>query len=136
MIYSIAIETGTDASDFGVVVPDIKGCYSSGETFEQALVNIKEAICFHLEGLAEAGVLPPEAQAIDVHLADPDFSGWVWAMVEIDLTPYLGKSSKINVTLPDLVTSQIDYVVSRSGKFKSRAHFLQEAAKAKILECT
>lgn len=35
---------------FSVWVPDLPGCASQGETFEEALKNIKEAISLYLEG--------------------------------------------------------------------------------------
>ncbi len=34
---------------FSVSVPHLPGCFSQGDTFEQALSNIKEAIALHLE---------------------------------------------------------------------------------------
>ncbi|HCH33182.1 MAG TPA: hypothetical protein DE045_09590 [Oceanospirillaceae bacterium] len=135
MIYSVAVELGTSDNDYGVVVPDIKGCFSSGSSFEEALKNAKDAISFHLEGLAEHGQLPPVPKGVDEHMSNHEFDGWVWGMIEIDVRPYLGNSSKINVTLPDLVTKQIDDIVKTTEQFKSRSHFLQQAAKAQILEC-
>jgi predicted RNase H-like HicB family nuclease len=36
-------------------VPALPGCFSQGETIEQALANIKEAIELHIEGLKEEG---------------------------------------------------------------------------------
>ena len=35
---------------FSVWVPDLPGCASQGETLEEALQNIKEAIVLYLEG--------------------------------------------------------------------------------------
>ncbi|HAS8502035.1 TPA: type II toxin-antitoxin system HicB family antitoxin, partial [Vibrio vulnificus] len=32
MLYPIAIEVGNDIHAYGVVVPDIKGCFSAGDT--------------------------------------------------------------------------------------------------------
>ena len=135
MIYSVVVELGTNDIEYGVIVPDLKGCFSSGDTFEEALINAKEAISFHLEGLAENGQLPPVAKSVDEYMSNPDYNGWVWGMVDIDVMPYLGSSSKINVTLPDLVTKQIDDIVKTTEQFKSRSHFLQQAAKAQILQC-
>lgn len=34
---------------YSVWVPDLAGCASQGETFEEALINIKEAISLYLE---------------------------------------------------------------------------------------
>ncbi len=89
MLYPVAIEKGSDHNAFGVVIPDVPGCFSAGDTFEEALINAKEALELHLQGLAEMEELPPLASSIDHHFAAPEFSGWVWALVDIDTVPYL-----------------------------------------------
>ncbi len=109
-------------SAYGVSVPDLPGCFSAGDSFDVALENVIEAIEFHLEGLAEEGLDIPRAEPIDAHLDDPDYAGGTWGFVDIDLTPYLGKTEKINVTLPSAVIRKID------AKHKNRSRFLAEAA--------
>ncbi len=52
-------------TDFGVMVPDIPGCYSAGETYDEALNNAREAIECHLEGLLLDSLVLPVATAID-----------------------------------------------------------------------
>ena len=37
MLYPIAIEKGSATEAYGVIVPDIPGCFSAGDTFEEAL---------------------------------------------------------------------------------------------------
>lgn len=128
MWYPVAIEVGTNDTAYGVVVPDLPGCFSAGDTFDEALVNAREAIEGHLESLADHGEAIPEGSDVSAHLEDPEFAGWVWAVVEVDITPYLGKSHKINVTLPDLLIQRIDALVSRQPAYKSRSGFLAQAA--------
>jgi predicted RNase H-like HicB family nuclease len=128
MWYPIAIEVGNEDTAYGVVVPDIPGCFSAGDTFDEAVANAREAIEGHLESLAEHGESIPEASEVASHLKDPEFAGWVWAVVEVDVTPYLGKSHKINVTLPEMLIKRIDTVVSRQSTYKSRSGFLAQAA--------
>lgn len=128
MHYPIAIEIGDEQYAYGVVVPDLPGCFSAGDSFEEAIANAREAIEGHLESLSEHGDPIPTATAIQQHLDNPDFAGWVWAAVEIDMTPYLGKSHKINVTLPDLLIKRIDSTVAKHGDYKSRSGFLACAA--------
>ena len=41
---------------FGVTVPDLPGCFSSGDTFDAALDSALAAIGLHLEGMAEYGL--------------------------------------------------------------------------------
>ena len=55
MRYPIAIETGDSKHACGVVVPDLPGCFSAGDTLDEALTNAREAILLHLEGLLDDG---------------------------------------------------------------------------------
>jgi predicted RNase H-like HicB family nuclease len=58
MKYAIIVERGD--SSFGAYVPDLPGCVSVGETKDEVLHLIREAIQFHLEGLRENGESIPE----------------------------------------------------------------------------
>ena len=49
------------STGYGVYVPDLPGCVSTGRTKEQAERNAREAIELHLEGLREEGQPIPEA---------------------------------------------------------------------------
>lgn len=128
MLYPIAIEKGTETTTFGVVFPDVPGCFSAGDTFEEALIMAKEAIEAHFELLAEKGQIPPVASSIDRYHDDERFTGWVWALVDVDIEPYLGGSEKKNVTLPKLLLKKIDDQVKTNPAYKDRSHFLQVAA--------
>lgn len=57
MRYMVVIEEGASC---GLYVPDLPGCIVVGETREQVLEPIREAIEFHLEGLQEEGQSIPE----------------------------------------------------------------------------
>ena len=58
MQYMVIIEKG--ATSWGAYVPDLPGCIAAGDTREEALTLIREAIEFHVEGLVEQGELVPE----------------------------------------------------------------------------
>ena len=46
-------------------VPELPGCYSQGETVEESLNNIREAIESHIQVLIKEGEeLPPESEVI------------------------------------------------------------------------
>ncbi len=68
----IAIIEGDDQSGYSAYVPDLPGCIAAGDTYEEVEQLIREAIPFHLEGMAEAGdpILPATSRAItvDVHI--------------------------------------------------------------------
>ena len=118
MLYPIAIERGTDTEAFGVTVPDIPGCFSAGDTLEEAIENVKEAISGHLEILAEDGEEIPLASDLAKSVDDPDYKGMIWA----------GKPEKINVTLPSRLIRKIDDNVGKDKRFKTRSAFLAAGA--------
>jgi len=62
--YPVVLEPS--ATGFGVYVPDLPGCVSVGETREEALDMIAEAIAFHLEGMREDGLdIPAPGSVIE-----------------------------------------------------------------------
>ena len=58
MEYLVIVEKG-DAS-FGAYVPDLPGCVAVGETRDEAMQLIREAIELHIGNLRENGELVPE----------------------------------------------------------------------------
>jgi predicted RNase H-like HicB family nuclease len=56
--YVVIIEQGDGG--FGAYVPDLPGCVTVGETREEAMRLIREAIEFYLEGVREEGLPVPE----------------------------------------------------------------------------
>lgn len=71
MRYMVVIERGE--TSWGAHVPDLPGCVAVGETREEVLQLIREAIEFHIESLKEDGLpLPPpssEGEFIEVGVA-------------------------------------------------------------------
>jgi len=69
MRYAIVIEQA--AGNFSAYVPDLPGCVATGGTVEEVEAQMREAIAFHLEGLAEDGlpIPPPSSQVEYVEVA-------------------------------------------------------------------
>jgi len=61
MRYAVVIEQ--EGESFGAYVPDLPGCVAVGESEAEVRQLIREAIVFHLEGLAEEGASYPPARA-------------------------------------------------------------------------
>jgi predicted RNase H-like HicB family nuclease len=61
MRYMVVIERGE--SSWGAHVPDLPGCVAVGETREEVLRLIREAIEFHIEGLRQEGSPVPPASS-------------------------------------------------------------------------
>ena len=93
MRYPIAIEPVDNQHAFGVVIPDFPGCFSAGDSFDEAKAKACEAILLHLEGLLDEGKATPPPSSVDMHAGNPDFKGWIWAIVEINPEDLSGRPS-------------------------------------------
>jgi predicted RNase H-like HicB family nuclease len=72
MDYLVVIE-GDDATGYGAYVPDLPGCIAAADTREEVEQLIREAVPFHIEGMAEVGEPIPVAtsRAIMVEASIP-----------------------------------------------------------------
>jgi len=125
MKYPIAITPLTDGVKYKVLVPDLPGCQTESISIDSALEEINQTIKEHLTILTEYSEAIPNATAIATH--QKNYPNVIWAVVDIDITPYLGKSHKINVTLPELLIKQIDDKVNKSEFYKTRSGFIAQA---------
>ncbi|MFG0394698.1 type II toxin-antitoxin system HicB family antitoxin [Pseudomonas sp. zbq_4] len=131
MQYPICIEWGDENTATGIQIPDIPGAVTAGDTFEEAYSSAVEVAHIMLEEIASNGQTIPMPTSAAAHRDNPDFADMGWGMLEIDITPYLGKTEKVNVTLPGFVIQQIDRYV-RDHNVKSRSSFLADAAMEKL----
>jgi len=113
-------------SDYGVIVPDLPGCFSAGTTLDAAIENAHEAIECHLEGLLLDGDAIPERQSLELLQKNSDYAGGVWVVVDVDISKLSGKVMRVNITLPERVLAVIDEAARREGE--SRSGLLARAA--------
>jgi len=67
MDYLVVFERASDGTIWARV-PDLPGCYSNGETLDDAKLQIKDAIEFHIDGLKEEGLDVPQPQLFKAEL--------------------------------------------------------------------
>ncbi len=119
MRYPVAIEPGDDSRAWGVVVPDLPGCFSAGDTLDEAIEKAREAIELHIDGLLDDGEAVPLARSVGEHQARTEFSGWIWAVVEIDPAMLDDQVERVNITLPRRVLSRLDRAAKAAGETRS-----------------
>jgi len=119
MRYPIAIEPGDAKHAYGVIVPDLPGCFSAGDTLDEAIDNAKEAIELWLETVIDDGGAVPGPGQIDQHQANPEFKGYIWAVVAVDLASLSDKAERVNITLPSRVLRRIDAAAKTAGETRS-----------------
>lgn len=117
-----------DGQHYGVTVPDLPGCYSAGDSIDDALIQVLEAIDLHLEGRMDDDAAElPKPRPINVHQQNPDYANGIWAVVDFDTSKYEGKAEKINITEPRKLLSKIDASVSNHPG-ETRSGFMARAA--------
>ncbi len=116
-----------DGTVYGVSVPDIPGCHSWGDTIDEAMKNVREAIYSHLETLLEMGEdVNVNSSSIEQLSTNPEYAGGVWALVDVDFSKLDSKPERINISMPKFVLNKIDsYAASRH---ETRSGFLTRAA--------
>jgi len=67
--FHVLLEKDNEDGGFVITCPSLPGCISQGDTKEEALRNIKEAIECYLESLKKHKELPPalEDVMVEVH---------------------------------------------------------------------
>jgi predicted RNase H-like HicB family nuclease len=66
--FSVVIEKDEDG--YTAFCPELQGCYTQGETYEEVLDNIRDAIRLHIDDHIESGEKIPQAQLINLTTVD------------------------------------------------------------------
>lgn len=119
MRYPIAIEPGTDKTAFGVVVPDLPGCFSAGDTLDEALAAAEEAVAAWIDAALDAGEAVPPPSSLDALRANPDFAGWSFGVITIDPALLDDTVVRVNITLPRRVLERLDAQARAAGSTRS-----------------
>lgn len=120
MYYPVAIEPGTDTEAFGVVVPDLPGCFSAGDTLEEAMALTEEAIVAWIETAIDAGQDIPQPSSIEaLRKAHKEWKSWTWALVKVDPAALDDTLERVNISLPRRVLRRLDTLASAKGETRS-----------------
>ena len=120
--YPVLIEKGDKNTAWGIIVPDLPGCFSAADEQVDILDNAREAILLHLEALDKI----PEPSSLN----DIDNEDFTLGLVDVDLSQIQGPSKRINVTIPAGVLARIDAAANAKGE--NRSQFLTNAAIERI----
>ncbi len=119
MRYPIAIEPRTERSDYGVVIPDLPGAFSAGETLDEAIVSAEEAGLAWIEAALDAGQVIPEPSALETIRARSEFAGWILSLVTIDPAALDDTVERVNISLPRRVLRRLDEEARAAGETRS-----------------
>ena len=119
MRYPIAIEPGTDTTAFGVVVPDLPGCFSAGDTLDEAVSAAEEAAAAWVDAALDAGQAIPGPTSLDAIRGVPDYAGWAFGIITLDPALLDDTIERVNITLPRRVLRRLDALAQAAGESRS-----------------
>lgn len=126
--YPVAIEIGNEKTAYGVVVPDLPGVFSAGDTLDEALANTEQAVLFALEDIVERDADIPAPTELEWMMVGKNGKGgpkqfppskWGWFVVNVDTSRLAGKAVRLNITLPEPLLRAIDKRVEAIGGSRS-----------------
>ena len=69
-VYKFSGVIERDADGYFALCPELQGCYTQGDTYEEVLDNIKDAIHLHVEDRLESGEDIPQAESVSLTLME------------------------------------------------------------------
>ena len=132
--YVAVIEKEEDSA-FGVWFPDVEGCFSAGDTLDEAVTNAAVALRQHVEAIESAGKTAPQARSVDAVLRERDVKAAAKGGALLFAVPLLadaGRTVRINVSLDKALVDQIDEAAEARGL--TRSAFIAQAAREKIMD--
>jgi len=131
--YVALVEFDREIGKYGVIVPDLPGFSSVGNTYEAALKNATEGMASHIDVLKELGKKVPAPRSVEA--IKKEWDGWddwnkdvedyMFAMLPV-LPPY--GTQRILVSIDTCLVARIDRVS------KNRSAFLASAAERMLEE--
>jgi predicted RNase H-like HicB family nuclease len=120
MKFPIAIEPGNEKTAWGVVVPDLPGCFSAADSsIDEAIENAKQAIELWIEMALDNGRDIPKPSSITELQKNGQFEGFIWAIAEINPALLSDEIERVNISLPKRVLARLDAKAKSAGENRS-----------------
>lgn len=68
--YKFSVIVEKDSDGYFALCPELHGCYTQGDTYEEALENIKYAIRLHIEDRIESGENIPQFESVSLTMME------------------------------------------------------------------
>ncbi len=68
--YKFSVIVEKDKDGYFAFCPELQGCYTQGDTYEDVLGNIRDAIHLHIEDRIESGEEIPQSDSVSLTLME------------------------------------------------------------------
>ena len=123
MLYPVYVHVGDDRHAHGVTFPDFAGCFAAADEWDGLPAAIQEAVQAHFHEDPES---VPSPTPLEVLARNPEYSGGVWLLAEVDVSRIASRAVRLNISLPAHLVQQID--AWAAARHMSRSGFLAQAA--------
>ena len=65
-VYRFSVVIEKDKDGYFAFTPELQGCYSQGDTYEEAIENIRDAIALHVEDRLDSGEEVPQSESVSL----------------------------------------------------------------------
>lgn len=113
------IEAGGENTAWSVVVPDLPGCFSAGDSLDEAMKAAEEAAAAWIDAALDDGRAIPCPSTVQEALTKGDFGGWMIAIVDIDPALLDDTVERVNITLPKRILARLDAKAKEAGESRS-----------------
>jgi predicted RNase H-like HicB family nuclease len=69
-VYKFSAIIEKDMDGYFALCPELQGCYTQGQTYEEVLENIRDAIRLHIEDRIENGEEIPQAESVSLTMME------------------------------------------------------------------
>lgn len=119
MRYPVMIEGGDENTAWSVIVPDLPGCFSAGDTLDEAMLSAEEAAAAWIDAALDAGLEIPRPSSVQEAVSKGDYSGWIVGFVNVDPALLDDTIERVNITLPKRVLLRLDAKAKQAGETRS-----------------
>lgn len=69
-IYRFSVVIEKDSDGYFASCPELQGCYTQCDTYEEVLENVKDAIRLHIEDRIDSGEDIPQSESVSLTLME------------------------------------------------------------------
>lgn len=84
MRYPVMLEAGDAATAWSVAFPDLPGCFSAGDTLDDAMAGAEEAAAAWIDAALDAGRAIPNPSSAEFAMNLGNYAGWAIGYLTID----------------------------------------------------
>jgi len=118
-----------EKSAYGGLLPDFPGCWPVGETLDELLADVQDAVEAWMEG--EDPAIFPVPSSLDAVQGSPDAQGRVLLLADVDTAFLEDVTERVNITAPRYALAAIDKLAKARGLSRS-AYMVRASLAARV----